>query len=164
MKKNVKGRGRGGGGGVRPGQRNIVREGFERFADHLYQPALPFEIHTSDSATPACIRELGVDDPTDDWNLSRFANPPRAWIDIANQALNAGLRLSFDVPRGLSCNLTALLVGRLGTDGTIGTDVCAAYDCIRKRLVFWHRNEDVLRDATTDDLAESAAAVKGKKR
>ena len=148
--------------GIEQRRREIIREGFGLIADHLYQPALPFEIHTINSATPACIRELGIDDPTEDWDISRFVNPPRCWIDIANQALNAGLRLSFDVPRGLSCNLTAMLAGRLGTDGSFGTDVCAAYDCIRKRLVLWHRNEEVLRDATTDDLAERAS-VKGKK-
>lgn len=96
--------------------------------------------------TPITTRALG-DDSTEDWDISRFADPPRCWIDIAKTALNAGLRLSFDVPRALSCNLAAMLAGRLGPD------TCAAYDVVGKFLVLWHRNEEVFRDARTEDCA-----------
>jgi hypothetical protein len=159
MKTSTKGRARGGGRGVRPGRgagkapkRGLLSDAHEQrrrkiIDDHLgsgaallYKAALPFEIHRIADATPACIRELGVDDPTDDWEIAPYADPRCCWIDIANQALNSGLRLSFDVPRGLSCQLTALWAARLGPD------VRAAYDVIRKRLVLWHENEDELQE------------------
>jgi len=153
MGNKMKRRARGGGRGVRPGRgaapRKLeriehtawqrLREPLERLAKGLYQPALPFEIHGIDNATPIAVREPLIDEPDEDWNLMRFEDPPRCWIDIANEALNSGLRLSFDVPRSLSCQLTALLVARLGAD------MHAAYDVVRKRLVLWHENEDELR-------------------
>jgi len=120
---------------------------WSRHTKEMYGPALPFEIHTSNGATPIRTR-ADDDDSTEDWDLTRFDYPPRAWVDIAKSALNAGLRLSFDVPRALSCNLAAMFACRLGDD------VCAAYDVVRKRLVLWHSNEEVLRDAITDDLGE----------
>jgi len=130
-----------------------LREPLERRAKRLYEPALPFQIHTSNDATPAAVREPLIDGAEDDWDILRFEDPPRYWIDIANQALNSGLRLSFDVPRPWACQLTAMLVCRLGAD------ITAAYDVIRKRLVLWHNNEDELNHAASQKFSECNGKV-----
>jgi hypothetical protein len=149
MKTSTKGRARGGGRRVRLG----------RGADHpkvgggvpqppgtsseaYYGPALPFEIHSYMDASPNLHRSRAM--PADrDWGVSKYCRIVELEDYeglIADQALQAGLRVSIRCPPDFAPDIAGAFAQRVPSQTVV------FYDEEARRLVFRHENEEAIRD------------------